>query len=381
MIGFSSAVSNPRRTRTAIAALALATVAASALSACASGSDGSSAKKGSAGATAVTSASVAPDLNFYKGKTITWVAPSAPGASFYTSATILGPLVGKYLGATVNIVSVPAGATVAGQDQAAAAPADGLTIGTLNVSANVTNDASKVAGINFDMTTQAYIAGLPINPDVFVASTSSSYKTWDALVQAAPSVKSADYPGSIDILQKGMYSAYGIKAKLITGYPDVPSQVAGFLRGDAELAANQVPGFASSIAAGKAIPILQTAPAQAGSQGYDQLKDVPDIATYAQTNPPKTDQQKASLAAIEALFGVKAVNQVFFAPKGTPAPLVAALTEAFKSAQNDPGAQAAFTKANLTNGYFSPAQATAAINDDVKLESAIAAIVSGSSTS
>src|ERR1700753_3478387 len=131
---------------TAIVALAAG------LAACSSGGS-SSGGTGQAGAlAAVPQSSAKADVAFYKGKTITWDVPSAPGGSFYTSATVLAPLVGKYLGATVNSVSVPAGATVAGQDQAAAAPNDGLTIGTLNVSADVSNAATKQPGINFDLT-------------------------------------------------------------------------------------------------------------------------------------------------------------------------------------------------------------------------------------
>jgi tripartite-type tricarboxylate transporter receptor subunit TctC len=317
------------------------------------------------------------NLAFYKGKTITWDVPSAPGASFYDSATILAPLVEKYLDATVNIVSIPAGATIAGQDQAAAASPNGLTIGDLNVSANISNKATNVAGINFDETKVGYVSGLPINPDVFVISPSQSYKTWDALVAARPSsLSSADYAGSIDILQRTMYGAYGIKAKLVTGYSDVPDQVAGFLRGDTQLAANQVPAFESTIAGGKARALLVTAPITAGSSGYAQLKTVPDIAQFAAKNPPKTAGGKNAIKAMETLFGAEAVNNVVFAPAGTPAPLLAALTEAFHSAQTSATAEAAFTKASLAPGYISPAQVAADITASTKLEGAIGAAVS-----
>jgi tripartite-type tricarboxylate transporter receptor subunit TctC len=341
------------------------------LAACSS-SGGGSGGAGQTGALAsVPASSAKADLSFYKGQTITWDVPSAPGASFYTSATVLAPLVGKYLGATVNIVSVPAGATVAGQDQAAAAPNDGLTIGTLNVSANVSNAATKQPGINFDMTKVSYIAGLPINPDVFVASPSSKYTSFASLTQGSPSITATDYPGSIDVLEKAMFGAYGIKAKLISGYADVPSQVAGFLRGDAQFAINQVPGYASSIAAGKAVPVLVTAPVTPGSAGYAQLKSVPTIASFVAAHPPTTTAQKNAVAALEALFGATAVNQVFFAPVGTDAGKVAALGQAFKAAEANPATASAFEKANLAVGFMTGAQAATAINSDVKLEGAL----------
>jgi tripartite-type tricarboxylate transporter receptor subunit TctC len=357
-----------------IAGITITAALAAGLAACSSGSSaGSSTGAGAPGAlAAVGGASATPNAAFYKGKTITWDVPSAPGASFYTSATVLAPLVGKYLGATVNVVSVPAGATIAGQDQAAAAPSDGLTIGTLNVSANVTNAATKQPGINFDMTKVGFIAGLPINPDVFVTSPSSKYQSFASLIQGQPSITATDYPGSIDVLEKAVFGAYGIKAKLISGYADVPSQVAGFLRGDAQFAINQVPGYAPPIEAGKAVPLLVTGPVAPGSAGYAKLKDVPTIASFAAAHPPATAAQKQSVTAMEALFGSDAVNQVFFTPAGTPAGLTAALGLAFKSAEQNPATATAFTKANLAVGYLSGAQAAAAINTDVEQESALA---------
>ena len=64
---------------------------------------GSSASGGS------TTGSSADGKSFYEGKTITWDVPDPPGTGFYTTATILAPALGKYLNATVNIVSIPAG--------------------------------------------------------------------------------------------------------------------------------------------------------------------------------------------------------------------------------------------------------------------------------
>jgi tripartite-type tricarboxylate transporter receptor subunit TctC len=355
-----------------LAGITLTVALAAGLAACSSGGSSSGGTSQAGALAAVPQSSAKPDLSFYKGNTITWDVPSAPGASFYTSATVLAPLVGKYLGATVNVVSVPAGATVAGQDQAAAAPNDGLTIGTLNVSANVSNAATKQPGINFDMTKVAYIAGLPINPDVFVVAPKSQYPSFASLTQAKASITATDYPGSIDILEKAMFGAYGIKAKLISGYADVPTQVAGFLRGDAMYAINQVPGYASSIAAGKAVPILVTGPLTAGSTGYAQLKSVPTVASFAAAHPPTTAAEKNAVTAIEALFGASAVNQVFFAPAGTDPGKVAALEAAFKAAEANPATASAFEKANLTVGFLTGAESAAAINKDVKLEGALA---------
>lgn len=324
-------------------------------------------------ASSADSSSSGPDLAFYRGQTITWDVPDPPGTGFYDTAAILAPALGKYLHATVNTVSIPAGATVAGQDQAAVASPNGLTFGTMNISADVSNAATKQPNVNFDITKEEVIAGLPINPEVFVVQPSSSDKTWSALVSGTASMRSVATAGSNQVLEEGIYGSWGVKAKLVTGYENVPEEVAGFLRGDGSLGANSVTTFASAISAGKARPLLVTGPVLQGMSGYAQMKSVPDLATLAAQDPPATASGKAGLKAMEALFGATAVNQVYFCPPGTPQSRVEALTIAVKAVLAEASTRKAFIQQNLTPGYLSPAQSRAAIAADVKEEPAIAA--------
>jgi tripartite-type tricarboxylate transporter receptor subunit TctC len=349
--------------------LGFTVLAASAVVAgCSSSGTGST----TSGHAAQAAADSAPDLAFYKGKTVTWDVPTPPGSAFYSTAVVLAPKLGTYLHATVNIVSIPAGATIAGQDQAAAAPADGLTVGDLNLSVDVTDLATKQPTVNFNIKSPQYLAGLPINPEVIVSHPGSPYQSWSALVSADSTLKSTDYPGSAELLEKSMYGAYDIKASLISGYSTVPDLVAGFLRGDTDLAVQQVTGLVPAIIAGKAKPLLLTSPIPAGTTGYDQLKSVPSIASYYATNPPKTQAGRNAVQAAESLFGESAPNQVFFLPAGTPAGRVTAMAAAFKYALGAPGVRAAFLKATLMPGYFTPAQVEKAVDADIKFEPTIA---------
>jgi tripartite-type tricarboxylate transporter receptor subunit TctC len=347
------------------AGAALAAVLLASIAACSSSSS-----TGSSGGS--TSSGGADGKSFYSGKTITWDVPDPPGTGFYTTATILGPALGKYLNATVNIVSIPAGGTIAGQDQAAAAPADGMTIGVINASTDVANAATKQPDVNFDVAKEALIAGLPINPEVFVVQPSSPYKTWQDVVSAG-GLKSVAVTGSNEVLEKGVYTGYGVNAALVSGYEAPPDEVAGFLRGDAQLGANSVPTFASAISAGKARAVMVTGPVLAGMSGYAQLKSVPTLDQLAQSDPPKTAAQQKAIKAMEALFGQTAVNQVYFFPTGTPAGLVSTMSAAFKAVTAEPSVKAAFIKENLTPGYLSQSQVTAAVASDLAEEPAIAA--------
>jgi tripartite-type tricarboxylate transporter receptor subunit TctC len=351
------------RRRSTPAGAALAAVLLAGIAACSSSG-------GSAGGS--TSSSASYSKSYYSGKTITWDVPDPPGTGFYTTATILAPALGKYLGATVNIVSIPAGGTIAGQDQAASAPADGMTIGVINASTDVANEATKQPDVNFDISKVQLISGLPINPEVFVVAPSSPYKTWQDLVTAS-GLKSVAVTGSNEVLEKGVYTGYGVKASLVSGYEAPPDEVAGFLRGDAQLGANSTTTFASAISAGKARPLMVTGPVLAGMSGYSQLKSVPTLAQIAQSDPPTTAAGLKDIDAMEALFGQTAVNQVYFFPAGTPAGLTTVMAAAFKAITAEPSVKAAFIKQNLTPGYLSQAQATAAVKSDLAQEPAIAA--------
>ncbi len=71
---------------------------------------------------------------------------------------------------------------------------------------------------------------------------------------------------------------------------------------------------------------------------------------------------------MEVLFGQTAVNQVYFCPPGTSASRVATLSAAFKAITAEPAVSKAFIADNLTPGFLSQAQVTAAVKSDVAEE-------------
>src|ERR1700760_2321845 len=92
-----------------------------------SGSSGSSSSGGSGGSGGSTEASA------FKGKTITLIAPDAPGGSYDSYARLFAPYLGQELGATVNVENVDGGRTLDRHNQMAAASNNGLTIGMVHV--------------------------------------------------------------------------------------------------------------------------------------------------------------------------------------------------------------------------------------------------------
>ena len=127
--------------RRRIAAVALAAASATLLAAC-------SPSSGSGGSTAAGSGGGA---GYFKGKTITLIAPDAPGGSYDSYARLFAPYVGQELGATINVENVNGAGTLQGSNQMAAATPNGLTIGMVNVGGDIASLVEKQPGQSFTM--------------------------------------------------------------------------------------------------------------------------------------------------------------------------------------------------------------------------------------
>jgi tripartite-type tricarboxylate transporter receptor subunit TctC len=315
------------------------------ISACASGSTKSD--------SATTSS--APDLSYFKGKTITMIAPDSPGGSFDQWSRLIAPAMGTYLHATVNVENIPPGNTVVGQNTLASAQPNGLTIGWLNaiedVSFGITGGSS---GLTFSPVKEDMIAAPGQNITVWVSDPSSQYTSWKSIVDSKSPVSTLDVTsGTANLYLRALYGAYGVNAKIITGYESSKLLAAGFLRHDAPVAEEEFTVFSDAISAHEARPVLITTAASASDPGTKSLLKVPSIAQMAKEFPPKTATERAALAEVVALVNLP--GNILSAPKGTPAGEVAALEAAAKYALTRSSVEQQADTEGLTPGYTSGA--------------------------
>jgi tripartite-type tricarboxylate transporter receptor subunit TctC len=315
-----------------------------AVSACSSG--------GSSGAPASGSGSGGPDVSYFHGKTITMIAPDNPGGSFDQWSRLIAPAMGKYLGATVNVENIPAGNTVVGQNTLAHSQPNGLTIGWMNAIEDVSfSIGAGSGGVNFDPADLDMIAAPGQNISVWVTDPSSSYKSWQSIVDAAGPVNTLDVTsGTADLYERAVYGAYGVKSKIVTGYESSKLLAAGFLRHDAPVAEEEFTVFADAISAGQARPVLTS---NSPPSGTKSLAGVPTIAQIAKQFPPKT---AAGQAALQEVVSLTNLGAILFAPAGTPAGEQAALQAAAKSAFTSASVAKQEVTEGLTPGYFSGQQ-------------------------
>jgi tripartite-type tricarboxylate transporter receptor subunit TctC len=294
-------------------------------------------------------------MAFYKGATITWDIPVKVGAGEYTAAQIIAPYMEKYLGATINLVSLPAGVGVVGQNTVAAANPDGLTIGFETTKDDIFDDIDGVSNVNFQLNNQQIVGGLRQNLQVLGIAPSAPDKTFSQLVSSKGPVTSVDASSDVFVVQKIIMSAYGINTTYRTGYSSLTDAAAGWLRGDGQLLMQSVINIESLLTANKIRPLLVSYAPPAGSAAYAELEGVPTFASYLAQNPPANASAAKALTVLSTTFAVNSSNSAVFAPAKTPATRVAALAAAFKYAMSQSSVEAALNKAGQTPGYVSPA--------------------------
>jgi tripartite-type tricarboxylate transporter receptor subunit TctC len=298
-------------------------------------------------------------MSFYQGKTITFIAPDKPGGSFDLWSRLLAQYLGQYLKATVNVENVPPGNTIVGQNQLAASAPDGLTIGWINAGEDVADQVKGVGGVNFNPANLSFVGAPGFGQLVFVAQTSAPYKTFQSLsnATAAKPVTSLDVTkGTGDTVERVILGAYGIHAKIITGYASSKDLGAGYLRGDGQIAEEELAVFQDAITSGHATPLLVTAPVPPQNPTYSQMKNVPTLQQLYAQDPPPTSQGKA---AIQVLMSLITTAQDVVAPTGVPTARLAALRAAMKWAFQQSSLKSRALQESLTPTYYSGPQAQA----------------------
>ncbi len=351
-----------RNTRQRAAILVMSTAfAATSLAAC-----GSSSAASSKNSTASTSAS-STAKSYFKGKTITIIAPDSPGGDFDLYARIIAPALGKYLGATVNIENVPGAATIVGTNQMAAAAPNGLTLGMIDTSADIGSLIQKKPGQNFDLTKLSWIGQAGTSPNVFITSPNSGFQSFSQLLRATTPIKVLDTSGSLgDLFNKAVLGAFHIPYRLITGYGTSSALKQGLLANDGQFLFENLPPFLSMLRGGQAKALLVTSEPTLAS-----LKQAVGNATTladAMKTATLTSTQTAAINEVQALSNL---DFDMAGPPGIPAARLSVLRNAFQKALSDPSTTAKATTESEPLGYVSGPQVASDVTSAIAQGSAI----------
>ncbi|HUN34445.1 MAG TPA: tripartite tricarboxylate transporter substrate-binding protein [Trebonia sp.] len=348
--------SSKSRTRR-VAALAATAAAVIALAACQSGATGS----GSSGSTGG-----AAD---FKGKTITLIAPDSPGGSYDSYARLFAPYLGQELGATVNVENVAGAGTLQGSNQLAAASPNGLTIGMVNVGADIASKVENQPGQSFDLRTLSWIGQPAQIPNVLVTQPGSNVQSFSGLLQSSSPVNVLDIRNGIgDMLNRVIYGAFGVPHKLDTGFEATSALKQGFLAKDGQTILEAMSTLYPLISGSEAKPLLVI-----GSLG---LSSYERAVTGVPTLQSELSQLPASKsAAVQEALALSNLSDDFAAPAGLPSADLTVLRQAFAKAAALPALRAQATKESLPLAWISGPAVSGQVDSALSASSTIAPYV------
>jgi tripartite-type tricarboxylate transporter receptor subunit TctC len=317
------------------------------------------------------SSSSTSGASYFKGKTITLIAPDAPGGSYDSYARLFAPYVAKELGATINVENVPTAGTVQGTNEMAAASPNGLTIGMVNVGGDIASLVEKQSGQEFDMAKLSWIGQPAPIPNAIVTQPGSKVTSFDAMVKSSDPVSALDIRNGIgDMLIRVIYGAFGAKYQMDTGFESTSALKQGFIAKDGQTILEAMSTLYPLITGNEAKAVLEiggdTLPAyQKALAGVPTLQS--ELATKSLPAPQK--------AAVTEALNLSNLSDTFAAPAGLPAGELTALRNAFAKAAVNSQLKAQATKESLPLAWISGPSAASQVKTALAKSSTIAPYV------
>lgn len=277
-----------------------------------------------------TSSPVNPQATYFKGKTLTLIAPDKPGGGYDRWARLAAPYLAHYLHATIKVVNVPGAGTIVGTNELYRSTPNGLTLGLVDVSGDIGNIIEHQPGQDFSLTKFSYLGQPTVNVVAVFANPSSPYSTLQSLIHASKPVPVLDIASGVgDVTNKVILGALGVPMKLITGYANGKTLETGFLAGDGPIASGTYSSWYSVVKAHKATPLMVTWLGSTWPVSPHTLTLGHIIKTYS-----LSPQAKKALTATGHLVEL---GYDFAVPPKTPAARVAYLRLAFTAVIKNPG--------------------------------------------
>lgn len=333
------------RSSTKMTMLALAGIGLIA-SACgsSSSSNASSNTTSAKGSSTSTTSSLGSAASFFAGKTITFIAPDAPGGTYDKYARVFAPALSQILHATVNVENVPGGGTVTGTDKMAAATPDGLTIGDVNVPGDIGDVLQHNTALKVSLNSLSWIGQPATQVEVWVTPENSSIKSFSQLLNSKSTITYGGSKSGVGwLVGATSMRAFHIQTKFLTGYPDLVALSQGLIAGEFQISENDLSGpYYSDIVGNKARPLMVTGtPTLASLQAA--VKGVPTASQMmSQANMSGTDKTAMKEALSLGGFGMD-----FAGPPGLSTAKLDVLRNAFMEAAAMPSVKAACLKESL----------------------------------
>lgn len=263
----------------------------------------------------------ADEAEFYKGKTVTYVAATSPGGGYDFYGRLVSRFMEKHMpGTTFVVKNVPGAGHIIGANFIYASRPDGLTVGIFNTGL-VYAQISKFPGVKFDLAKMSWIGKASSDPRVVILSSQSKFKTFDDLRSSSTPAKiSIGGVGSAAYSETMMVSrAFNLKMNIIPGYVGGDSEMA-MRRGEIDANLGALSTYEPFVKAGYGRYALQI--------GGEPMPGVPQAHELVD-NP----DGKALIALVRSQAEI---SRLTAGPPGIPPARLAYLRAMYRAALEDP---------------------------------------------
>jgi tripartite-type tricarboxylate transporter receptor subunit TctC len=266
--------------------------------------------------------------DFYHGRNFTIVIGFSVGGGYDLYARLLARHIGRHIPGDPNVVAQ--NREGAGSERAIlylynAAPRDGSVIGTFSRSMAV---APLLTGAPFDGTKLTWIGSISRDVSVCMTWHTSPIRTFDDMMTKPFTMGGLGKDADPDIFTNLLRNIFGVKVKLVSGYPGTSDATLAMERGEV----NGVCGISWSTAKARHMDWLKgglvNMPVQFGLHKETELPDVPTVMDLARTEE-QTRMLRLALAGQD-------MARPYAAPPGIPADRRRALVDAFNATMKDP---------------------------------------------
>ena len=265
-----------------------------------------------------------PDLDFFKGKTVTYIVSTKPGGGYDTYGRLVAKYLQKYIpGSTIIVKNVPGAGNIIGANEIYLAKPDGLIIGTFNTGLIYTQIVGQ-EGIRFDLAKYSWIGKASSEHRVLLVSIKSPYKSIKELVESKePAKMSTAGVGTLNH-NETLILAEALRANLkpIPGYSGREDEMA-MLRGEVAGTMGSYSGLVSFIKAKECRVLLQIA--------ERKHRDLPDVPLATELNISESGRKLLGI-----IVGNSELGRFTAAPPNLPSGRLEVLRNAYKKALSDP---------------------------------------------
>jgi tripartite-type tricarboxylate transporter receptor subunit TctC len=264
------------------------------------------------------------DLEFFKGKTITYIVSTKPGGGYDTYGRVICKHMQKYIpGATIIVKNVPGAGNIIGANEIFFARPDGLTMGTFNTGLIYAQIIGQ-EGIKFDLAKYSWIGKASSDPRLLIVSIKSPYKTLKDVIESKEPLKMSTAGVGTLNHNETLIVAEALKANLkpIPGYMGREDEMA-MMRGEVTGTMGSYSGLVGFIKSKECRVLLQLA--------AKKHKDLPDVPLASELKISESGSKLMSL-----VVGNSELGRFTAAAPNLPPGRLEVLRNAYKSALTDP---------------------------------------------